>query len=88
MHASRTEAISKAGEIEVQWAAVSQSSTITVWEHAVPPTAATARVRALEWLSVAPALHAHVTSEEVEVMQKRQHTAESAKLSFARICII
>lgn len=42
------------------WSAKGGSRRIRVWEQDIPPCSTTARIRALEWMSLAPQLHTPV----------------------------
>ena len=50
----------------VRWVSCSSSQKVRVWEQDVPPAATTGRIRALEWVKLAPQLHGQVSPEDVE----------------------
>lgn len=52
------------------WVASSRSQKVRVWEQDVPPAATTGRIRAFEWIKLAPQLHVQVAPADVD---KRVH---------------
>lgn len=54
------------GAVQQEWRVESTATKLRLWDHALPPASTNARVRALEWLRVAPALHAAVPVQHVE----------------------
>jgi hypothetical protein len=62
--------VSSEGSMQREWTVQSSASQIRVWEHSVHPATTSSRLRAFEWLEVAPVLHNDVSTEDVAAMQR------------------
>jgi hypothetical protein len=73
VHLKKQAATLEGEELQSGWKAVGCASSCRLWEHDVPPCSTTARVRALEWLRLAPKMHALVSVEQVERAMQTPH---------------
>lgn len=63
--------VAEDGTESATWCMESTTTSCRVWDHAVTPEATDPRIRAMEWLALAPPLHKTVDEAEVLAMQKR-----------------
>jgi len=72
LQVAKSESVTPAGERREQWTASAARSGVRIWDHDVlPQRGVNSELRALEWLALAPAVHAPITAAAVDAMQQR-----------------
>jgi hypothetical protein len=69
--AQRQVRVAADGSESIKWRVESTASSSRIWDHAVVPEGTDPRIRALEWLALAPALHRPVDPAAVLAMQEK-----------------
>lgn len=63
------ESVAEDGTTTKAWKSTAVSKSIRVWDHDVPPQPqSSSQLKAMEWLSLAPKLHAPIAAEDVDAM--------------------
>lgn len=72
-------------ELQTEWRTVASATGCRVWEHDIVPCESTGRIRAMEWLRLAPSMHAPISVDAVEAklaqsagLQKHDKPADTA----------
>jgi hypothetical protein len=67
-HIACQDAIAADGTLSQEWHVRSASRCAHIWEHEVLPNATSSRMRATEWLQLAPTMHAGIEPVQVDAM--------------------